>query len=597
MNSDEFAQALVGPPPLAAAASFFVKLKQASVAKENAVIATGCKLASGEKTAQPLTPEEEMAFADQVRQAQQGLGEQLSQSTASQMAERKPAGWPLVASGGALGGLGGAALGRMGGALAGRPGLGTALGAAGGALTGGLVGKGLHGGLVERHEADTGRLQAEAKERAAPAFVQSLLTGQPQDVTLQPARGEELTAGQVGFTPETRNQLLLALLASGISPEQLYAGEMGPAAEKLSSIRGRLDSALKKLAEDGPGLEEYLANEQAGQQIEEQNASGFYRQKLDEAYAQLQAASEQAQSAQQQVMDLQGMQEQSAAQVQAAQQEGQIAQQAALQNVQSANMQSTQALRQALEAENRATMIRQGLLELASAPLGGPTEMQPTPATPETGMGGEGEPMPGQGMGGPGSPMEAAGGQAAPNATPVQGEESATPQAPAESNANQPQQGAEPAGVHDQKPGPGHVSIKVGMKLPTSALVGAGLGAATGAGLAGAEAAKGGPLVGGSLEERRQSIADREAEGSQPGLSGFARAFNLAKDKALLSLGEYTQENPATATIAGGLIGGSVGAGLGPASVGAAKEVKDVIGQIRSHMPQAGETAAQAGRL
>src|SRR3990172_1202557 len=99
MNAEDFEKALVGEPPRAAAASFFVKLKQASNAKENAVIATACKLASaeevakakreepkgipgggtrgmsmtgklGEKTAQPMSAEEQMAFADQVSQAQ-----------------------------------------------------------------------------------------------------------------------------------------------------------------------------------------------------------------------------------------------------------------------------------------------------------------------------------------------------------------------------------------------------------------------------------------------------------------------------------------------------------------------------------------------
>jgi hypothetical protein len=112
-------------------------------------------------------------------------------------------------------------------------------------------------------------------------------------------------------------------------------------------------------------------------------------------------------------------------------------------------------------------------------------------------------------------------------------------------------------------------------------MVGGALGAAGGAGLAASEA-HGKPIAGGSLDERRQSIEKREAEGSKGGIRGFVQAFDLAKDKAMLSLGEYTKENPTAATIGGGVLGGITGALAGPAiakGIGKARESQGKLTQ------------------
>lgn len=118
----------------------------------------------------------------------------------------------------------------------------------------------------------------------------------------------------------------------------------------------------------------------------------------------------------------------------------------------------------------------------------------------------------------------------------------------------------------------GQVSIKVGSELRTKVaaalpgfmsdprVMGALAGGALGAGAAGLEAAGHGP----NLDKLRGRIAEGEQAAAQPGVRGFARALELAKDRALLTLGEATQNHPVVSTIAGGAIGAKAGAEAGP---------------------------------
>lgn len=91
-------------------------------------------------------------------------------------------------------------------------------------------------------------------------------------------------------------------------------------------------------------------------------------------------------------------------------------------------------------------------------------------------------------------------------------------------------------------------------------IIGALAGGIGGAGLAGAEASGHGPDMG-KLEQR---ISEGEETAKKPGLKGFAQAFDLAKDKAMHTLGQATQNHPVAATITGGLLGAGAGYAAGP---------------------------------
>ena len=96
--------------------------------------------------------------------------------------------------------------------------------------------------------------------------------------------------------------------------------------------------------------------------------------------------------------------------------------------------------------------------------------------------------------------------------------------------------------------------------LRSPQVLGALGGGLLGAGAAGLEAAGHGP----NLDDLRGRIAEGEEGVQQPGLRGFGKAFDLAKNRALLTLGEATQSHPAAATITGGLMGAGVGSQVAP---------------------------------
>lgn len=84
-------------------------------------------------------------------------------------------------------------------------------------------------------------------------------------------------------------------------------------------------------------------------------------------------------------------------------------------------------------------------------------------------------------------------------------------------------------------------------------------GGLVGLGLGGIEASGHGP----SLDKLRGKIDREGAEMRQPGLKGFSKAFDLASSRAMLTAGEAMQSHPVLGTLASGVAGASMGAGLG----------------------------------
>lgn len=212
------------------------------------------------------------------------------------------------------------------------------------------------------------------------------------------------------------------------------------------------------------------------------------------------------------------------------------------------------------------------------------------PGDAEAGLNEGAAAAPADGTGGPQGDPSAA--EATPDAVPPGGDvngNAAPPQAPAGGGAS--------ASPTEDPSAKRSVSIKVGFDLqravdahragrpPTAEqlqktaaalpeylrrpeIIGALAGGIGGAGLAGAEAAGHGP----DLDKRRAQVAELEAGAKQPGLKGFGQAFELAKEKALLTLGEATQNHPVAATITGGLLGAGAGYAAGPEIKGLAQE-------------------------
>jgi len=372
------------------------------------------------------------------------------------------------------------------------------------------------------------------------------------------------------------------------------------------SASEEIDQASSMVAPGAPartGADSYLAAEAAGREAEEQNASQYYAERFRETAQQMGALQQQSTESGQ---ALAGAQEQIAGhgdQLQAAQQEGQLAQQAALQQVQTANAAATEAMQNAFEAERRVleakreAVQRQGamqqfaqqLLDLAdqaaatAQPVMPSSEAAAAGATPAAGMGGPEQPgvadsganVEGEPPGSGGAPAPAAttgqeGGsaQASPNSpTPNAGGTApgdATPQAKGDGEPSAPEQ--DPSAKRT-----GGVHIKVGSH---PALIGGLLGGMAGAGVAGLEASGHGP----DLSNLRERISEGEGRMEEPGMKGFAAAFNVAKDKAMLTLGEATQKHPMLATLTGGLVGAGLGASSGPSI---AKGVQEAASNYR----------------
>lgn len=248
---------------------------------------------------------------------------------------------------------------------------------------------------------------------------------------------------------------------------------------KSASIRFKLQASLYKKAEDDtaagdgdhgggstlssptpaavPQEQEYLANEAAGLEAEEQNSVEYYQNLLQQLRGETAAAQEQAQSSTEQLQQLQAQQAEHESQIQAATQENSMAQSAALQQVQTANAAATQAMQQAVDAENRALQsktqetaakiqqqqVRSQLLDMAAQGLPG--------SEPE--LGGEGNAA--EGMEGAQPPTTPPGGEQPAGAGGEPGQEATAAAGPSAGGLNEQNQPANAEGMPGQEAAPG----------------------------------------------------------------------------------------------------------------------------------------------
>lgn len=115
----------------------------------------------------------------------------------------------------------------------------------------------------------------------------------------------------------------------------------------------------------------------------------------------------------------------------------------------------------------------------------------------------------------------------------------------------------------------------IGQLIRRPEMAGAAIGGTLGLGAGAAEAAGAGP----DLDALRGRIAENEAGSKEPGIGGFRKALDLAKDRALLTLGEAAQDHPVMSTLAGGAIGAAAGYRMGPQFAGKINEAKRLHGR------------------
>lgn len=84
-------------------------------------------------------------------------------------------------------------------------------------------------------------------------------------------------------------------------------------------------------------------------------------------------------------------------------------------------------------------------------------------------------------------------------------------------------------------------------------------GGAAGLGMGAIEATGHGP----DLDKLRTKIEGQEEQMKQPGLRGFGQAFNVVSNRMMLTHGEAVQAHPVLGTLASGVAGATLGAGLG----------------------------------
>lgn len=290
-----------------------------------------------------------------------------------------------------------------------------------------------------------------------------------------------------------------------------------------------------------PTIQDYLAREQDGAAGQEQNELGFYRQRMQEAFGQLQQQKQQSeqtaaevQQLQQQVQTTQAQQEQYQAMVSDATQKAVSAQDDVLreQQASAAMRMAYQQLRgELLNVASREPPNTQMLQEQAALTSG--------PATPMAGPAGDAS-TPGTA---PGSPAP-------------QGQETAS--APA-AGADPAMQQAKPTSEAGQKePGSGDGTPKTSSVLDgvTSRIPHALAGAALGGAAETAYAHK-------SSDPLRAKV---DRLGAQPERS-FGQAMDLAQAKARLALADAVSEHPKAALLSGMALGGLEGAMSGPGIV------------------------------
>lgn len=322
-------------------------------------------------------------------------------------------------------------------------------------------------------------------------------------------------------------------------------------------------AAAFKLALQEVNLEELAAQEEAGGAAQEQNEAAFFRQKAQEAQAQLEGAQQESMAAQQQIQQLQEQVAGNDAQMQQSMQQAQMTQQGALANVQQAHMVATQATQQAMQAtdealknQQMAAAMRMALQEMR----GNMMDVASRDPAPEVGaqLAGQGAettppavPAPEETPPNNGPAGEAPAPGAAPGAPPPEGDESV--QAPTASPESPP--AAQPATDGGLK--------EAGLKEKAPYM-------AAGALLGGGATALGSQRGYGDLRQKVQQL-----EAAKGG--GFSQALDLAKAKSMLAAGEMSEQHPVASTLAGGLVGAGMVGAAGPAI---AKGGKELFGKL-----------------
>ncbi len=435
------------------------------------------------------------------------------------------------------------------------------------------------GGMLTAHPAEeggtsgflgvVGKVKPKEKKAAQSGKERAHSNLEAKHETHRHSRGEQLgeiagkTVGAVGGflgggiiagkDPTTRGAG--ALLGGGAGAH--IGGRIGKVLGKeIDAARYKKHAAAFKLAlQDMPDLAALAAQEEEASAAQEVAEASFYRQKAQEAQAQLEATTQQTLQAQQQIQALQQQVAGNDAQLQQAMQQAQMTQQAALTNVQQAHSVATQATQQALQASDEALKnqqmaaamrmafqeMRGNMMDLASqdsaadvgAQLSG-KGLETTPATP---------PITEQGPA-----VEAVSPELPPNAAPPDGAQA--PTAPAEAA---PQQNMQPAAELKTAGIKEHITER----LPYAA-AGALLG---GAGTA-LEAHRGHD----NLRDKVQKL-----EAAKGG--GFSQALDLARAKAMLAMGEVTEQHPIAATLAGSLTGAALVGSGGPSLMEGGKKL------------------------
>lgn len=379
------------------------------------------------------------------------------------------------------------------------------------------------------------------------------------------------------------------MMSPSFKPSKEYARAMQQKAASMRLVKAAADLGL--VGQEMPP-EQYLAQEQMMQQVQDTNEANFYKQRFQEAQAQLQAA-QQAQQSQQQQMDQLNQQLQSLqAQIDGVMQNAQQVQQSAMQNAQSAQASATQAMQQTLAANsellsqqqlsanmrNAYQQLQQQLMQVAqqapppattteagmaqAAPVGGAPQLgmqEQAGMPPDAGADGMSPGQPGAEAGAgappaggpaPGGQGPEAGGAPADNMQPMM--QGAVPQS--DQSAPQPEaaMAAKQGSVSDLEK---HLMMQAKQHAPQ--VIGGAVGAAVGAMLP--FALKGGDE---QLAALRQQIAEQEA---RRGELGWKEELGLIKNKSQLELEEFAQKNPAAAHLIGAATIAGVGAGAGTA--------------------------------
>lgn len=469
--------------------------------------------------------------------------------------------------------LGGAALGKLIGGTGDAAGLG-ALGGLALGTAGGMV----HSSHVKNKAYDT-TLENQRKAHGIDGWV-------------MPGRGVEFNpSAQVpeGWTPTAKTASIFKRALDEMMAEQ---GQMPQAPQQPQGVQPVLD----------PATQAYLQNEVAAEEASAQAHLESLRGTVEQAKAEASQSQEQLQQLQQQAESAQAEKEQLQQQVMAATNQAVASQDEVLKH-----QQASAAMRMAIQ------QMRGKLLEVASqdppaltpeqsaiaAVPPGPSDMSQVPANMgQQAAPTQGAPTPDQGPAG-----QAAGAEASAQAAPPGGDQqAAAPQAAASSGGGSSESSSTKS---DSKPSV-KIDVKSGGEKQASidALANALVKAAgpfDGGGVGEAvrnmamnqanklrpvlpHAAVGGVIggLGGYAESQmsndplRQEVAEHDAKGP-PGSLG--EALNRGQMKTRLAIGEFAENHPGAATLAGALGGAVTGGQLGPSLVQAGRSIgEDVKG-------------------